>query len=70
MMYSGRMVSFVHRDCGVDNFRLNSFLLDNWLNVMMYVMMSPLTSQHWCGGSGVLSVMSDRLVLELGCLQI
>jgi hypothetical protein len=70
MMDGSSLVSFVHRDSGVHNFRLNSLLLDDWLNMVVYMMVSTFSAHDRCSGSGVLGVVSNTLVLVFGCILV
>lgn len=65
MMNRGCVMSFVYGDSRMDNFRLDCLLLNNRLNMMMYVVVRPLASQHWRRIRRILSIMSYRSVLEL-----
>lgn len=70
VMDGGSLMSFVHWDSGVHYLRLNSLLLDDWLNVVVYVMVSSFSAHDGCCTSGVLGVVSKRFVLVLGCILI
>jgi hypothetical protein len=63
------LVDFVDWDGGVDNRWLDSLLLDDWLDVLVHVVVYVLASDGWVGSGGVLSVSNSAGVLELSLLS-
>jgi len=63
------LVNLVDRDSGVNNGWLNSLLLDDWLNVLVDVVVDVLASNRWCSCAGVLGLTDFAAVLELSGLS-
>jgi hypothetical protein len=63
------LMDFVDGDSGVDNGGLNSLLLDNWLDVLVHVVVDVLACNSWVGRGGALSLSHGAGVLELSLLS-
>lgn len=66
----GIVVRFVHRHRGVNDFRLDSFLLNHGLHVVVNVVMGTLSGHGWCGRGGMLGFMDGRCVFKLGLILV
>jgi hypothetical protein len=62
------LVNLVDGDGGVDDGWLDSLPLDDWLDVLVYVMVDVLTGNGGVGGLRVLRLADGAGVLELGGL--
>jgi len=62
------LVNLVHGDGGVDNGWLDRFLLDNWLDILVDMVVDMLTCDVGVGRCGVLSATNFAGILELGLL--
>lgn len=49
-------MDLVNRDGGVHNGGLDGLLLNDWLDVLVYVMVDVLAGNSWVGRSRVLSI--------------
>lgn len=63
------LVDFVDWDGGVNNRWLDSLLLDNWLDVLVHVVVDMLACNGRVGGGCVLSLTNSAGVLELSLLS-
>ena len=63
------MVHLVDWDGGVDDGWLDSLLLDDWLDILVDVVVDVLASNRWSSGVGVLSLTDLTSVLEGGLLS-
>jgi len=63
------LVNFMDRDGGVDNAWLDSLLVYDWLDGLVYVMVDVLTSNGRGGRLCVLGIVDCARILELGLLS-
>lgn len=63
------MVHLVDWNGGVDDGWLDSLLLDDWLDILVDVVVDVLASNRWSSGVGVLSLTDLTSVLEGGLLS-
>jgi len=63
------LVDLVDGNGGVNNGWLNSLLLDDRLNVLVYVVVNVLASDAWCSSACVLCIGDFAGVLELSLLS-
>lgn len=64
------LVSFMDRNSRVDNFGSHSLFLDNRLDVLVNVVMPPLTGDSGRFFGGEFGVVDGRSVLVLGCVTL
>jgi len=63
------LVNFMHRLGGVYNGRLDGILLDDWLDVLVNVVVDMFAGNGWCSTGAVLSLTNCATVLELSLLS-
>lgn len=66
MVHGGGMVSLVNGDCCMDNVRLNSFFLDNRLDMLMDMVMNSLSCHDRSSLSRSCGAVSCGCILESG----
>ena len=62
------LVDLMNRNSSVDDGWLNSLLLHDGLNVLVYVVVDVLTRDSGVGGGGVLGIANGAGILKLGLL--
>lgn len=70
MMLSGIVVNFVDGDCGMDDLRLNGFLLHYWLNGLMDMVVDMLALNNRSPALGVRGLGHMALVLQFLSLTL
>jgi hypothetical protein len=70
VVHGGSMVSLMDGDCRMDNVRLNCFLLDNRLHVLVNMMMNPFSCHDRGSLSRSCGVVSCGCVPEFGSFAV
>lgn len=70
VMDGSDVVRLVHGHCRVDNLRDNSMLLNDWLNVLVDVMMNTLSRDDGSRGGVMGRIMGRGGVLVLGSITV